>query len=293
MGNWKQLSPSELHRLDLGLAYGLTDVGTVREANQDNFFIAPDIGLVVVADGMGGHEAGEIASADAITLLHSFIRASLSAQREDASGAPADATVPAFHASAFDPMQSDPDATWTDATMRAMITLHDAVEFANERMYQTNMANDQADGAGMGTTLTGMWQVAQDGPVFIFHVGDSRLYCFRGGRLTQLTRDQTLYQQALEAGMKEPLPARNLLLQALGPAPLVKPDLLTQAMAPGDIYLLCSDGMYGNSPPEAIAAILARVHEHNLPSCCAELIELAKRDGSRDNITAVLVRCKD
>ncbi|SFV04673.1 PP2C family protein-serine/threonine phosphatase [Pseudoduganella namucuonensis] len=289
MGNWKQLSPSTLHRLDMGLAYGLTDVGTVREANQDNFFIAPDIGLVVVADGMGGHEAGEIASADAITLLHSFIEAA----RGNAPAAPDDATVPAFHASAFDPVQADPDATWTDATMRAMITLHDAVEFANERMYQTNRANHQPDGTGMGTTLTGMWQVAPDGPVFIFHVGDSRLYCFRQGRLTQLTRDQTLYQQALEAGMQEPLPARNLLLQALGPAHGIKPDLQTQAVAPGDVYLLCSDGLYGNSTPEAIAAILSRVRDDNLPACCAELVDMAKRDGSRDNITAVLVRCGD
>jgi protein phosphatase len=295
LGNWKQLSPSALHRLDLGLAYGLTDVGTVRESNQDNFFIAPDLGLVVVADGMGGHEAGEIASADAINLLHSFIRAAHSGQQATPgeAGAASDATIPAFHPSAFDPVQADPDATWTDATMRAMITLHDAVEFANERMYQTNTANDQADGAGMGTTLTGIWQVAQDGPVFIFHIGDSRLYCFRQGRLSQLTRDQTLYQQALEAGMPEPLPARNLLLQALGPAPLIKPDLQTQAVAPGDVYLLCSDGLYGNSPPEAIAATLARVRDDNLGECCAELVAMAKRDGSRDNITAVIVRCKD
>ncbi|WP_229506861.1 PP2C family protein-serine/threonine phosphatase [Pseudoduganella rivuli] len=289
MGNWKQLSPSTLHYLDMGVAYGLTDVGTVRDANQDNFFIAPDMGLVVVADGMGGHEAGEIASADAITLLHSFIQAAQS----EAPPAPSDATVPAFHASAFDPVQADPDATWTDATMRAMITLHDAVEFANDRMYQTNRANNQADGAGMGTTLTGMWQVAPHGPVFIFHVGDSRLYCFRHGRLTQLTRDQTLYQQALEAGMREPLPARNLLLQALGPAPGVKPDLQTQAMAPGDVYLLCSDGLYGNSTPESIANILSLASRDNLPQCCAELVAMAKRDGSRDNITAVLVRCND
>ncbi|MBY0238112.1 MAG: protein phosphatase 2C domain-containing protein [Burkholderiaceae bacterium] len=269
MGNWQQLSPSTLHRLDMGVAYGLTDVGTVRDANQDNFFIAPDIGLVVVADGMGGHEAGEIASADAITLLHGFIQA----VRSDLPPGMQDATQ--------------------DATMRAMITLHDAVEFANERMYQTNRANHQADGAGMGTTLTGMWQEASHGPLFIFHVGDSRLYCFRHGRLNQLTRDQTLYQQALEAGMREPLPARNLLLQALGPAPGIKPDLQTQAMAPGDVYLLCSDGLYGNSTPEAIAGILARATRDNLPQCCADLVAMAKRDGSRDNITAVLVRCHD
>ncbi|WP_170305754.1 PP2C family protein-serine/threonine phosphatase [Pseudoduganella ginsengisoli] len=263
MSTWKQLSPSALHHLDMGVAFGLTDVGTIREANQDNFFIAPELALVVVADGMGGHDAGEIASADAITLVHGFIRTAQS--------------------------QAAPAAT--DAALHAMTTLHDAVEFANERMYRTNRANHQPEGAGMGTTLTGMWQPAPHGPLFIFHVGDSRLYCFRHGRLTQLTRDQTLYQQALEAGMKEPLPARNLLLQAMGPARDVKPDLQTQVVAPGDVYLLCSDGLYGNSTPEAIAGILARATSDNLPQCCADLVAMAKRDGSRDNITAVLVRC--
>lgn len=287
MGNWKPLSPSVLHQLDFGVAYGMTDVGTVREANQDNFFIAPELGLVVVADGMGGHDAGEIASADAITLLYNFIRAAQAGPDTDG-----DATVPSFRASSFDPAQTDPDATWTDATMKAMITLHDAVEFANERMYQTNMANHQAEGAGMGTTLTGMWQVAPDGPMFVFHVGDSRLYRYRNGRMTQLTRDQTLYQQALDAGIPGPLPARNLLLQALGPAALVKPELQSHVMAPRDVYLLCSDGLYGDTQPGAMEAILAAAEQDNLDQCCAALIEMAKRDGSRDNITAVIVLCK-
>ena len=284
MSSWKQLSPSVLHHLDFGVAFGMTDVGTVRESNQDNFFIAPQLGLAVVADGMGGHEAGEIASADAITLLHNFISA--------ACDPGSDTTVPSFHASAFDPSQTDPDATWTDATMKAMITLHDAVEFANERMYQTNMANHQAEGAGMGTTLTGMWQVAPDGPMFVFHVGDSRLYRYRSGRMAQLTRDQTLYQQALDAGLPGPLPARNLLLQALGPAADIKPELQSHVLAPGDVYLLCSDGLYGDSQAGAIEAILGAADADNLDQCCAALIEMAKRDGSRDNITAVLVRCK-
>lgn len=290
MGIWKQLSPSVPHRLAFGTALGMTDVGTVREANQDNFFISPELGLVVVADGMGGHDAGEIASADAINLLYNFIRAAQD-QSPVVHDPDRDATVPAFRASAYDPAQADPDATWTDATMKAMITLHDAVEFANERMYLTNLANDQAEGAGMGTTLTGMWQVAPDGPMFVFHVGDSRLYRCRQGRLTQLTRDQTLYQQALEAGAREPLPARNLLLQALGPASEIKPDLQTQVIAPGDVYLLCSDGLYGDSNAQQIESILNAAQEDNLDTCCAALIEMAKRDGSRDNITALLVKC--
>lgn len=288
MDNWKQLSPSVLHRLDFGVAYGLTDVGTVRESNQDNFLIAPELGLVVVADGMGGHNGGEIASADAIRLLCSYLRAA-----QDGPGKPpdGDSTVPVFRASAFDPAQADPEATWTDAAMKAMITLHDAVEYANERMYQTNLANDRSDGSGMGTTLTGLWQPAADGPMFVFHVGDSRLYRWRQGRLAQLTRDQTLYQQALESGSPPPLPPRNLLMQALGPARELQPELQSQAMAPGDVYLLCSDGLYGESGESHIAMVMGGANENNLDACCRELVEMAKRDGSRDNITALLIKC--
>ncbi|NRR34058.1 serine/threonine-protein phosphatase [Oxalobacteraceae bacterium] len=288
-----QLSPTEARRLPLGLACGVTDAGTVRSANQDNFLIAPDLGLLAVADGMGGHDAGDIASADALTLLYSFIQAARADQADSEAKAPPDrdATVPAFRASAFNPALTDPDATWTDATMKAMITLHDAVEYANDRVYQNNLVRGMEEGSGMGTTLTGLWQVAPDGPVFVFHIGDSRLYCWRQGRLQQITRDQTLYQQALESGAFTHLPARNLLLQALGPGPDIKPDLLTQVVVPGDVYLLCSDGLYGESSDAAIGAIMAGASAATLPACCAQLIDLAKRDGSRDNITAVLLMC--
>lgn len=276
MGNWKQLSPSIYHELHLGRVYGMTDTGMVRVANQDNFLIAPDLGLVMVADGMGGHEAGEVASAAALQAVYHFINVS----RPDDEAR-------------YDPVPNDPEATWTDATMRAMIVLHDAVEYANARLYETNSVNGRADGGGMGTTLTGLWQVAPDGPVFIFHIGDSRLYCYRQGRLDQLTSDQTLYQQALDAVISEPLPPRNLLLQALGPSPTVTPELLTQAVRPGDIYLLCTDGLYGTAEAGEIEALLAGAGADDLDQCCAKLIEMAKQAGGRDNITAVLLRCKD
>lgn len=288
MDNWKQLSPSVLHRLDFGVAFGLTDIGTVRESNQDNFYIAPDLGLVMVADGMGGHNGGEVASTDALNLVYNFVRAARDAPATPPGG---ENTVPLFRATPFDPALADPDATWSDAAMKAMITLHDAVEYANDRMYQTNLSQDRADGSGMGTTLTGLWQLPPDGPMFVFHVGDSRLYRYRQGRLVQITHDQTLFQQALDAGAPPPLPPRNLLLQALGPAPDLVPELQSQVMMPGDVYLLCSDGLYGESAPGRIEAILAGATEHNLDGCCAELVEMAKRDGSRDNITALLVMC--
>lgn len=292
MDNWKQLSASVYHELDLGRAYGISDVGTVRGANQDNFFISPELGLVALADGMGGHDAGGVASAEAIGALCDFIGAAGRIERDGQEGDDADATLPGPRAGAFDPGQNDPEATWTDATMRAMITLHDALEFANERLYRSNRASGHEDGTGMGTTLTGLWQVAPDGPAFVFHVGDSRLYRYRAGGLVQLTHDQTLYQQALERGDSGPLPPRNLLLQAMGPARAITPELQSHALAPGDLYLLCSDGLYGEAAPGAIESILARTGADNLDAGCAELIEMAKRAGSRDNITAVLIQCR-
>lgn len=270
---WKQLSPSVEHQLALGPAFGMTDTGTVRPSNEDNFLIDPSLGLLAVADGMGGHEAGEVASSDALIALADFIRAKA-------------ARGPAV---AFDDDAPDADV---DAGWRAMDTLHDAVEFANDRMYRTNVENRRGNGGGMGTTLTGIWQPQADGPALVFHVGDTRLYRLRAGSLVQLTRDQTVYQRAFEAGARQNLPPRNLLLQALGPSCGIKPELQTRPVTPGDLYLLCSDGLHSAIADEQIAAVLGQAQAEDLGASCAQLIAMAKLHGSRDNITVVLFQCK-
>ncbi len=279
---WKQLSPSVQQDLDHGIAFGMTDVGNVRPSNEDNFYIDRELGLLAVADGMGGHEAGEVASSDALVSLAHFIRTSAAQQLDD--------SIAPFKNSQFNPALSDPFVEWNHSTSAAMTTLHDAVEFANERMYQINRDNRHGNGKGMGTTLTGIWQPVPDGPQFVFHVGDTRLYRFRRGRLTQLTRDQTMYQRAVEAGVVDNLPGRNLLLQALGPSSGVRPELQMQTTEPGDLYLLCSDGLHGACTDEMIADLLAA--STDLESTCAQLIDLAKHNRSRDNITVVLLQCK-
>lgn len=281
---WKQLSPSvELH-LDLGLAFGMTDTGTVRRSNEDNFLIDPSLGLIAIADGMGGHEAGEIASSDALLAMAQFIRASKPREPgEDGASTLADPLA--------QPAQNDPNFSTADGTLSAMVTLYDAVEFANKRMYQTNV--DLRRGAGgMGTTLTGMWQPAPGAPVLIFHIGDTRLYRYRQGALTLLTHDQTMYQHAVDQGFIGVMPPRNLLLQALGPACAVNPELMTQDVEPGDLFMLCSDGLHSASSDEQITTILAGASSDRLGATCQSLIEQAKRDGSRDNITVVLFQCK-
>ena len=272
MSHWPPLSPSIYHHFSFASAYGLSDIGLVRKSNQDNFLIDTDIGLVAVADGMGGQEGGEIASHTALEALRAGIVRALAEQ--DAGARPA---------------TPDPDATWQDPNGYAVLATYNAVEFANTRVYAANVGNERTEGGGMGTTLTGFWRRHGAGPLIVFHVGDSRLYRLRSGELSILTRDQTLYQQALESGESDDLPARNLLLQAVGPLETIIPDVTACECRPGDLLMLCSDGLHGDVPYAALADALRRADAQSLDRCCEELIALAKAHGSRDNITALLV----
>jgi len=253
----------------------MTDVGLVRNSNEDNFLIDEELGLVVVGDGMGGHLGGEIASVNAIVATRDFIRSSTQSKETDPALMQAD----------------DPDATRPDEMMPAVITLFEALEFANAQLYTENLANHNGEGQGMGTTLTGLWQYLDKGLLVVFHVGDSRLYRYRSDELSILTRDQTLYQQAIEEGIVENLPSRNLLLQAIGPNATIKPEVKSHTYQKGDLYLLCTDGLYGKTPHFAIEEIMRNTHAQNLEQSCTDLINLAKENGSRDNITAVLLIC--
>jgi serine/threonine protein phosphatase PrpC len=270
------LSPSRLHCLPGVLAFGATDIGPVRQGNEDNFLLDEALGLAMVADGMGGHAAGEVASAGVLTELRAYLAAH-------------DATLPAPDACSSP--GDDPDATWSDPAAGAVALLHAALKHANASLYAQNHARNRVEGNGMGTTLSGFWRRGARAPRVLFHVGDSRLYRLRAGALEQLTRDQTMYQQALESGLFEHLPPRNLLLQAMGPAPSVAPEVRSHLVFPGDVLMLCSDGLHGSVPHGEIEAVLARAQPCNLDQLSAQLIEMAKQYGGRDNITVVLALC--
>ncbi|OPA89761.1 serine/threonine protein phosphatase [Pseudomonas fluorescens] len=261
------LSACGPHSLATAVAYGVSDVGSVRQSNEDNFLVEPDLGLLAVADGMGGHEAGALASAQALISLRQALKA--------------------HSVNPVDP-DADPDATWSDPDMQAASQLHNALDQVNQCVFQQNVARHMSEGSGMGTTLTGVWRPQADGPLLVFHVGDSRLYRYREGELSLLTRDQTWYQQALEAGKVDRLPARNLLLQAIGPGPRVEPQVRVQPVQPGDLLMLCSDGLHGCVPHLEMLEVLAIARRDSLDIACQRLIDLTREYAGRDNVTVLL-----
>lgn len=261
-------------RLATCSAFGLTDAGRVRRENQDHFLIDAARNLVAVADGMGGHAFGARASSTALECIAAQL----------AFHAMPHATPPG-HADAT--LSDDPDATIYDACTAAMRAAADALDHANATLHAMNLRERLAQ-QSMGTTLTGIWQPSGAAPLIAFHVGDSRLYRYRDGALSQLSRDQTLYQQALERGAIDHLPPRNVLLQALGPLPSIAPVVQAHAWLPGDRYLLCSDGLHGDVPHRDIEAVLGAMTPPHIDDACKRLVALALEAGGKDNITAVI-----
>ncbi len=239
------------------VAAGLSDVGRTREHNEDRFILLPEFNVFVVADGMGGHQSGEVASRMAASAVATYFRA------EDE------------HAGA----------------MNAGQRLRDALVDANKRIH--SRADDSRMHRGMGTTAVAGVYSAIDRMFFVAHAGDSRCYLVRGKHIKQLTRDHSLIAEALleRPDLSETdlgyLP-KNVITRALGISPTVEVDLCGERVQPNDVYLLCSDGLHGLVSDEDIASIVHR--STVLTDACAELVRRANEAGGRDNITVVLVR---
>ncbi len=167
--------------------------------------------------------------------------------------------------------------------------LYQAIEQVNQDVFALNREHGFQNGGGMGTTLVGLWCLSAYGPLIGFHVGDSRLYRLRGQRLTLLTRDHSLYQAALDAGALENLPKRNILLQAIGPHSEVAPDVQPLDVAPGDLFMLCSDGVHGALELHEIEEGLLQHLPEGPAAACEALLQLAFNHGSTDNATVVLL----
>lgn len=243
---------------------GLTDVGRVRQRNEDSFALVPDQGLAVVCDGMGGHAGGDLASRMAAEAITGFVA-------EFGTPIPGDGGVMA-------------------RTRNAMSVIRSAVEMANRRIFTLNREQGYGEGRGMGTTVVGFWHLSGTGRVVVFHAGDSRLYRLRDGVAKPVTRDHSLYQLWLDSGRRGAMPPRNVILRALGTGLDLEAETALVSARAGDVFLLCTDGLNGMVADTAIGAVLDRHARTDPAAACRALVDLANEAGGQDNVTAVIGR---
>jgi protein phosphatase len=247
------------------LVAGETNVGMKRTHNEDAFEVIDDERLYIVADGMGGHASGEVASKMAIETLREFFAAT----------------------------SQDPEATWPYKMDKARSyeenRLITGIKLANLRIHESAQREPRL--RGMGTTIVSIL-VIDDG-VLIAHVGDSRVYRLRQGKLDQLTDDHSLLNDYIK--MKRlteeeiaNFPHKNVIVRALGMKDMVKVDTRLDPPQPGDIYLLCSDGLCGPVSDQEISEITSS--SNDLKAIGSKLIERANANGGPDNVTVVLAK---
>jgi serine/threonine protein phosphatase PrpC len=247
-------------------AFGVSDAGRVRTTNEDKFISDPDLGLFAVADGMGGHKAGEVAAQLAVEAITGFI------SRSD----------------------KDYDVTWPygidDTLSFDGNRLRTAIFLANRKVFRAAESSD--DYGGMGTTIVG---ALMNGPhLSIGSVGDSRVYLFAGGTLEQLTNDDswaaTILAQdpSLKGEDIANHPMRNVLTNVLGGRPTVDVHVTERVLLGGELLLLCSDGIHGVLHEDALTAVLERATSEQ--ETAQRIVDMALDNGSRDNVTALVVR---
>lgn len=241
----------------------LTDVGRRRDHNEDAYFATDELGLYVVADGMGGHAAGEVASWEAVEAVHGMVRRS---------------------PGVLDAYSSSPSED-SVAGLRRLI--ESAIQAATYMVF--GIAEQDPTNKGMGTTITVMLVV--DNIAIIGSVGDSRAYLVRGERTWQVTEDHTLVQLQMKAGLitadqAKASPRGNVITRAVGPREYVQVDTFVVPIQAGDRYLLCSDGLHGYLEPEEIGP---HVLGKTLDACCQSLVDIANDRGGKDNITTVVI----
>ena len=239
--------------------YGISDVGLSRDHNEDCISWDIDMGLIMLADGMGGHNAGEVASEMAVTAIRDALLDVLTPEMREANA------------------------------IKCEDAVRESVVYANEEIH--GQAHKNVEYAGMGTTA--VVALFRDENITYAHVGDSRLYRIRGGELQQVTQDHSLVQEMVDNGYlseEEALisTSRNLITRALGIAPEVEVDVSTETLESDDIYLLCSDGLSDMVSDEDILAIVTE-HSPNYEKVAQSLVNQANNNGGTDNISVVLV----
>ena len=238
-------------------AIGATDVGRKRNHNEDAFLVMPESGLFCVADGLGGHASGEVASRMAVDEL-----------------------AASFRAADGEPPGTRPEDRLTEAVRRA-----------NHSIHARGLA--EAGRSGMGTTLVAGF-FAEGGPLVVGHVGDSRAYLFRDGELRRLTEDHSLLQDFIRTSHPslaeiDAFPHKNVIVRAVGMRAEVEVDVSRVDVREGDVLLLCCDGLFGMVPDEQMAGIL-REEGAEILRANQLLVDAAMEAGGADNVTSVLVQ---
>jgi PPM family protein phosphatase len=241
-----------------------SDSGLIRKNNEDAVAISPMYGLAILADGMGGHNAGEVASAIAVNVIRQGLEKCLQ-----------------------NTLQNDNQSTPVNILQQS---IQEAIELANTTIIQA--AQKEPLYRGMGTTLVLALLLADK--ITIAHVGDSRAYRFRRNQLVQLTRDHSLLQEQIDAGLVNAETApfsrnKNILTRAVGIDYLFKVEMHEHQTEPGDLYLLCSDGLSDMLTAAEIRDILARLGS-NLDFACSVLINRANGNGGHDNVSVILIK---
>lgn len=247
---------------------GLTDTGKVREHNEDTIAGDADLGLLVLADGMGGYKAGEVASGLAVKTIVTMVREHL--ERENLQSVDAESGL-----------------------ARTSIILRDAIHRANKIIYQT--AHTQAQCEGMGTTVVAA--LFFDNRVTIAHVGDSRLYRARGEKFERITMDHSLLQELVDRGLYSAEEAqraanKNYVTRALGVEPSVEVEIREIPVEKDEIFMLCSDGLSDMIEDEDIHLTI-NTFSDNLDTVAKQLIQLANDNGGRDNISVLMAHVVD
>lgn len=244
---------------------GLSDVGKVREHNEDTIGVDADIGLMVLADGMGGYNAGEVASGIAVKTIMSLVKEAY--ERQDMNLADMESGL-----------------------ARPTIVLRDAIMRANKIIHQTARTQPQCE--GMGTTVVAC--IFHDNRIAVAHVGDSRLYRLRGNRFEQMTLDHSLLQELVDRGFYSQAEAqratnKNYVTRALGVEATVDVEIHEYPANKHDYYLLCSDGLSDMVEDEDIHLTISTFGA-NLETIARQLIQLSNDNGGRDNISIVLAQ---
>lgn len=245
---------------------GLTDVGSVRDHNEDAISTSETLGLTVLADGMGGHRGGEVASAITVSTVLETLTKRLKKIKDGGV--------------------TDEETGYSVES----IAVHESVALANSSVFDASSKNNQY--RGMGTTIVVL--LFYDNRFTVAHVGDSRLYRLRDGTLEQITRDHSLMQELIDRGFYTPEQARkslnkNLVTRAIGIEESVQIDIQEDVTQIGDIYMLCSDGVTDMIEDELIHDIL-KANSKNLQQAASEIIRESNKHGGKDNISVILAR---